>query len=373
MLLTLTIMSLLGWIYLAFFHGQFWKPLLDEMAPDPTSWPDVDIIVPARNEADILHRSLPSLLAQDYPGKCRVMLVNDHSTDGTAQTAKEVALRQSLSNKLQIINAPDLKEGWAGKVGAMQTGVEHSTSAFVLFTDADIHHHPESLRQLVAVSEHKQLDLNSLMVKLNCTSWAEKLMIPAFVFFFSMLYPFRWANDIKAKTAAAAGGVMLVRREVLDEAGGLEKIKGAIIDDCSLARLIKDCSDRIRLSLTHDVHSLRPYNAYADIHKMIARSAFTQLGYSTARLVGSLFSLSLLFVVPFAALFSGDYSCLFLGLVILYEIFILYRPITRFYGRSIGWSATLPFAALFYMWATLDSALSYWKGKGGQWKGRAQA
>lgn len=373
MLLTLTLLSVLAWTYLAFFHGRFWDPILDITSPDPAKWPDVDIIVPARNEADILHRSLPSLLAQDYPGNWRILLINDHSTDGTVEKANEIAEQQCKLDKLTIVNAPDLKEGWVGKVGAMQAGVDQSSSAFVLFTDADIHHHAESLRQLVAVSETKQLDLNSLMVKLNCTSWAEKLMIPAFVFFFAMLYPFRKVNDIRSKVAAAAGGVMLVRREVLDEAGGLEKIKGEIIDDCSLAKLIKGCSDRIRLSLTYDVHSLRPYESYSEIHKMIARSAYTQLSYSPLRLVLSVLGMLILFIVPLFSLIYGSFLTVFLGLAIFYEIFILYRPMTRFYGRSRGWSATLPIAALFFIVATIDSAINYWKGKGGMWKGRAQA
>jgi len=373
MLFILTIISFIAWIYLGLFHGKFWKIVLEEKSPDPEKWPDVDIIIPARNEEDILERTLPSLLSQKYDGKFNVLLINDHSTDATAQKAKEIALTQSLSNKLQIINAPDLKKDWAGKPHAMQTGIEHSNAEFILFTDADIHHHQNSLRQLVATSQSQQLDLNSLMVKLNCHSWIEKLMIPAFVFFFSMLYPFNFVNDVKKKIAAAAGGVMLVRREVLDEAGGLEKIKNAIIDDCSLAKLIKNCSDRIKISLTHDVHSLRPYNSYKDIHKMIARSAFTQLKYSTILLIVSIVGMSILFIIPFIAIIYGSFITKFFGFAILYEIFVLYRPITRFYGRSIGWSATLPFASLLYMWATIDSAISYWKGKGGMWKERSQA
>jgi hopene-associated glycosyltransferase HpnB len=273
---------------------------------------------------------------------------------------------------LTVIDTPDLPEGWTGKVAAMQAGVQQSKAPFILFTDADIVHHPNSLQHLVAKAEHSQLDLTSLMVKLYCESWAERLMIPAFVFFFAMLYPFRRANNPRSRVAAAAGGVMLVRRVVLDEAGGLQKIKNALIDDCSLAALIKKCSNRIYLGLTHDVHSIRPYHTMDDIHDMIARTAYTQLHYSPLYLLGCLLGLSLLFIVPVWAILSLKTSAMMLGLIIWYEIFVLYRPTIRFYGRSLAWAASLPLAALFYMLATIDSALRYYRGKGGNWKGRYQ-
>ncbi len=370
MLIFLTLLSLSGWLYLGFAHGRFWDPPFDNAAPEPTNWPTVDIVVPARDEADILPRTLPSLLTQDYPGSFRVVLVNDHSTDGTAAIARATAFRQQRAGILTVIDAPNLPEGWSGKVAAMQAGLTHSQASFVLFTDADILHPPQSLRRLVARAEADQLDLTSLMVKLHCNTWAEKLMVPAFVFFFAMLYPFSRANNPQSKIAAAAGGVMLVRREVLNEAGGLEKIKGALIDDCSLAGLIKTCSGRIRLTLTHDVHSLRIYKNIGEIHNMIARTAYTQLQHSPLWLGLCLAGLYLLFLHPFVALATGGITATLLGLAVFYEAFVLYRPTIRFYGRSLPWAASLPLAAIFYMVATIASAIRYHKGQGGQWKNR---
>ncbi|MDX9690139.1 MAG: glycosyltransferase [Alphaproteobacteria bacterium] len=372
MLTVLAFLSLLGWLYLGFYHGDFWRPLVMEEDSWSGPWPNIDIVVPARNEEDVIGATLSSLLTQNYPGYFRVILVNDHSTDTTRKVAEETAIKLGQSARLTIVDAPDLPKEWSGKVAAMQAGVRQSSSPFILFTDADIVHHPKSLEHLVAKAELNQLDLTSLMVKLYCESWAEKLMIPAFVFFFAMLYPFRRANDPRSRVAAAAGGVMLVRRVVLDEAGGLEKIKNALIDDCSLAALIKKCSNRIYLGLTHDVRSIRPYHTMDEIHNMIARAAYTQLHYSPLYLLGCLLGLSLLFLVPLVALLSFKTSPLMLGLFVLYEIFILYRPTIRFYGRSLAWAASLPLAALFYMIATIDSALRYYRGKGGNWKGRYQ-
>ena len=366
-------LSLLGWLTLALFNGRFWIPLLDAPAPEPKEWPDVDIIVPARNEADVLPQTLPSLLAQDYPGRWRILLIDDHSTDGTRDIALCLANEGNHSHILSVIAAPDLPQGWSGKVASMQAGVKESTAEYILFTDADIAHPPHSLRRLVARALADKLDLNSLMVKLHCQSLAEKLLIPAFVFFFAMLYPFRRANNPRSRIAAAAGGVMLVKKQALEKCGGLERIKSALIDDCALARAIKDSGGNIRLTLTRDVLSLRPYPTFASIERMIARSAFTQLHYSYLLLLGTVIGLGLLFFAPWLAFLMGEPSAAIIGLAALFSMFVLYIPSVRFYGLSWIWSLTLPLAAAVYMVATLDSAFRYLRGKGGQWKGRAQA
>lgn len=370
-----TLIALVSWLYLALFHGGFWKPLRDTdfPAPEPTLWPSVDIIVPARNEAESLPASLPSWLDQDYPGLWRILLVDDHSTDGTAQAAMAIALEKGYAHKLTILSAPDLPAGWGGKVAAMQAGLARSGADYVLFTDADIEHPPFSLTRLVSRALTYKLDLTSLMVKLRAVSLPEKLMIPAFVFFFAMLYPFRRANNPQSSVAAAAGGVMLVRRAALDQAGGLAKIKNALIDDCSLARIIKQSGGTTSLTLTHDARSLRAYPLMQDIHFMIARTAFTQLRYSYALLAASVLGLALLFFAPLAALLSGEDIPMLLGGVTLGLMAILYAPMVLFYRINPCWAASLPFAAIFYILATIDSARRHAQGRGGLWKGRTES
>lgn len=374
MLALLTLLALCGWVYLALFNGQFWKPLRDTdfSSPEPSFWPSVDIIVPARNEAESLPECLPSWLDQDYPGLWRLVLVDDHSNDGTAQLARSIALTKGCAHKLTVVQAPDLPEGWGGKVAAMQAGLAQSSADYVLFTDADILHAPFSLTRLVSRALRYKLDLTSLMVKLRAVDLPEKLMIPAFVFFFAMLYPFRRAANPKSQVAAAAGGVMLVRRGALDHAGGLAKIRSALIDDCSLARLIKRDGGSILLTLTHDVRSQRTYPLMQDIHMMVARTAFTQLGYSYALLAGAVLGLGLLFFVPLAGLLSGADIPLFLGGITLGLMTILYAPTVLFYRLNPLWAASLPFAAIFYILATIDSARRHALGRGGLWKGRTE-
>lgn len=326
----------------------------------------------------MLPRSLTSLLAQDYPGQWRVILVDDHSEDKTGDVARRIASAKCQAERLTVINAPDLPEGWSGKVAAMQAGISQSTSDYVLFTDADISHPPESLRRLMANAIMDKTDINSLMVKLNCESFAEKLLIPAFVFFFSMLYPFHLVNGMTSRIAAAAGGVMLVKRETLDKRGGLEQIKSALIDDCALANLIKnDDKDHnhgcIRLTLATDVLSLRSYPKIADVWNMVARSAFTQLRYSRLLLAATVLGLGLLFIWPMLMIFVGGMGGAITGLIVWMVMSILYLPMTQFYDRPLGWAFTLPIAGAIYLAATIDSAGRYWHGNGGVWKGRAQA
>lgn len=358
------LIALLTWLYLAFLHGRFWQPLLLPDAPAPHAWPDIDIVIPTRDEAEALPQSLPSLLSQDYPGSWRIILVDDHSADGTGDIASRLG-----GERITVIAAPELPQGWSGKLAAMNAGVARSKAEYVLFTDADIYHAKDSLRRLAARAKAAENDLTSLMVKLHCASAAEKLLIPAFVFFFALLYPFRRANDPASPVAAAAGGVMLVRRKVLESIGGLAKIKSALIDDCALASAIKRNGGKIELAMTEDVISLRPYPRLKDIWRMVARTAYTQLNYSPLALVSTVGGMSIMFAVPVLLALQINPA----GITAWLVMSALYLPMVHFYKLPAGWALTLPAAALVYIGATIDSARLYWQGKGGQWKGRSQA
>jgi hopene-associated glycosyltransferase HpnB len=371
--------SSLGWLYLLLLRDLYWLPLLHAATVLPLkSWPTVDIIIPARNEASTLPQTLSSLLTQHYPGMWRIILVDDHSEDGTADRARHIASELNLSPRLSVISAPDLSSGWSGKLSAMQAGMVQGSSEYILFTDADIEHPQDSLKYLVSRAIEKNLDLVSLMVKLHCESVVEKLLIPPFVFFFMMLYPFRAVNSSQKSIAAAAGGVMLVRRQALDASGGLHAIKSALIDDCALAKLIKcpigrgNPKRRIELLLTRNVKSTRVYKNIEEIWSMIARTAFTQLNYSPFLLVGTVIGMVILYMLPLflIAMNSGPGI---LGLLSWMLMTIMFLPTILLYQLSWCWSLTLPLAAGIYTGATLASAWYYWIGRGGQWKGRAQA
>ena len=374
--------AVLAWVWLLFAHGGFWRILLPQQPRlTPAEWPEVAIIVPARDEVAMIPQTLPALLALDYPGVWRIILVDDHSTDGTAAAALQIASRHSEEGRLTVIQAPALPPGWSGKVHALHTGLEAAGHpAFVLFTDADILHQPGSLRYLVARALESGLDLHSLMVKLHCKNLWEKFLIPAFVYFFQLLYPFAWSNDPARSTAAAAGGVMLVRNQALQEIGGLAAIRDAIIDDCALAKAIKSrakaqSGQRARILLTlvdFEVVSLRAYPHIGVLWRMIRRAAYTQLRYSPLLLIGAVAGMLLLFATPFYISLQGDLYAL-AGWLIFVAMIYSYLPMVEFYRLNILWAAALPFAALVYTGATLDSARLTWQGAGGQWKGRAQA
>ncbi len=369
MLAVISIISLLAWSYLALSHGRFWQPFFPRESPAPDTWPSVDIIVPARNEAEALPQSLPSLLDQDYPGEWRIILVDDHSSDGTADVARKLG-----GDRITIINAPELETEWKnGKLAALNAGVAQSTADYILFTDADILHSSDNLSALMSRAVERNLGLVSLMVKLHCETFAEKLLIPAFVFFFAMLYPFRRANDPRSSLAAAAGGVILLRRVALDKIGGLASIKSQLIDDCALAREIKKSGEHIELGLSPDVKSLRVYPKIADVWRMVARTAYTQLHYSPLYLLGTIIGLCLLFLVPTLFPIFGSYLVAEAGLAAWLIMTILYLPTIRLYELPPAWAFMLPAAAIIYMVATVDSARLYWQGKGGMWKGRSAA
>ncbi|MBV8681636.1 MAG: glycosyltransferase [Caulobacteraceae bacterium] len=370
--LVLGALAVLAWAYLMALRGGFWlmRERDDRAEPaQPKSWPSVVAVVPARNEADVIATSIGSLIAQDYPGAFQIILVDDNSNDGTA------AATPTAQGRLEVLRGAPLAPGWTGKLWAMKQGVDRAAEFapdYVLFTDADIAHSPENLSRLVARAEHGGLALTSLMAKLTVQTWAERLMIPAFVFFFDMLYPFAWANDPRRSLAAAAGGCMLVRREALERAGGVAAIRGEIIDDCALARALKR-QGPIWLGLTHRARSLRPYQSLAAVGRMISRSAYAQLGYSPALLGGAVAGMAVVYLAaPFLALFAHGLARA-LGLAAWIAMAAAFQPMLRFYRRNPVWGAALPAIGALYTLFTLKSAVDSWRGQGGMWKGRAQA
>jgi hopene-associated glycosyltransferase HpnB len=371
-------LALLIWIYLLLARGGFWRARerddRDE-APEPAAdsrlWPSVVAVVPARDEADVIARSIGSLLAQDYPGPFRVILVDDNSGDGTGEVARNL----DGDGRLEVLAGAPLPAGWTGKLWAQSQGVARATEhapEYLLLTDADIAHAPETLRKLVARAEARGLVLTSLMAQLTVETWAERLLIPAFVFFFAMLYPFAWVNDPGRRTAAAAGGVMLARRTALEAAGGLEAIRWKIIDDCSLGALMKR-QGPIWLGLTDRARSLRPYSGVGEIGRMVSRSAYAQLNFSPWLLIGTVAGMAIVYLAaPGLAILAAG-PARWAGIAAWGAMTLAFQPMLRFYGRSPLWGLALPVIGALYTGFTIQSALDSWRGRGGQWKGRAQA
>lgn len=378
-LLWVSVLSLLCWLWLAGCHGLFWRT--DVRLPartTPARWPSVAVVVPARDEAEVLPLSLPGLLAQRYPGEARVILVDDHSTDGTGEVAKRLAEAGGLP--LTIGSPPPLPAGWTGKLWAVRHGVELAGDAELLFlTDADIAHGPDVLAALVAGAEGNRLDLVSQMARLRTENRWERLIVPAFVYFFAQLYPFRRSNRPGARTAAAAGGCSLVRRSALARAGGVEVIRGAVIDDVSLARAVKRTGGRTWLGLAEraealTVRSVRPYPGLAPLWRMVSRSAYAQLRHSLALLVGTVLGLTLIYLVPpvaaLAGLAGGDWPLFAAGAAGWALMAGTYLPMVRYYQQPAWAAPLLPFTALLYLLMTVDSAVRHWRGLGAAWKGR---
>jgi hopene-associated glycosyltransferase HpnB len=370
-MMTLALFVLTIWLYLLLGRSFFWW-LRAPRASDPIeeSWPRIVTVVPARNEAAVIGEAIGSLLAQDYPGAFSIVLVDDHSHDGTAEVARAAAAGNS--DRLTIVAARPIPHGWTGKLWALSEGVRQVATApdLYLFTDADIAHHPTNLRELVMRLEGERRDLVSLMVKLRCESRAECFLIPAFVFFFALLYPFGWVNDVAKRTAAAAGGCVLIRRSAYERIGGYQSIKGELIDDCALARAVK-AGGSTWLGLSQQTRSLRPYPRLGDIWKMIVRTAYTQLNHSPVILAMTALSMIVAYLLPLLLLLRGGKVALIGGLAWL-VMALLYVPILRFYRLTLLWAPLLPAAALVYLAATIDSAWRYWQGRGGEWKGRVQ-
>ena len=376
----LTIVSLLIWVALTFLRGAFWQLLafdddISKQGP-PARWPRVAVIVPARNEAETIARTVDSLVKQDYAGEMRVIVVDDHSEDGTGAAAREAVERAGADERVLILGGAALESGWTGKLLAMQQGVESGVAReadFIWFTDADIEHAPDTLRRIVQRAERDKLDLVSLMVLSQVKSFPERLLIPPFLYFFLKLYPPSWIASRTRKTAGAAGGCILLRRAALERIGGLEAIRGEVIDDCTMARAVKRTGGGLWMGLTRKSVSLRTYTSFTEIKDLIARTAFTQLGYSGLALAGTLLAMLVTYLLPVIFTFSAQAVVWRLGLAAWALMAITYLPTVRFYRMSPLWAAALPLAAAFYTYATWLSAVRYWLGRGGQWKGRAQA
>lgn len=365
------------WIYLLVERGHFWGVREADLETKPLkNGPRVVVIVPARNEAKTISQAISSLAKQDYPGECSIILVDDHSEDGTAAIAKKVAEESGASLRVKILSASPLAPGWTGKLWALNEGVQlasNDAAKYFWFTDADIEHAPDTLRRLVIHAEKESLDLASLMVMLQAKTFPERLLIPPFLYFFLMLYPPRWIADPKARTAGAAGGCILLRRSALERIGGYAAIHGEVIDDCALARAVKKSGGKIWMGLTRMSVSLRSYGSFAEIRDLIARTAFTQLRYSFALLLGTLVGLFVTYLLAWICFFTLDDPGWILASTAISIMTATYGVTVRFYGLSWLWALTLPFAAIFYGYSTFLSAVRYWLGRGGQWKGRAQA
>ena len=361
----LAVLAVLAWLYLALLHGRFWQagPVL--MAVRPRVAPAVDIVVPARDEADVIGAALASLLAQDFAGAFRVVLVDDGSTDGTGDVARALS-----DPRLSVLHGAARPVGWAGKLWAVHQGVAATKAAWLLLTDADIVHDPAHLSALMAQAERSGADLVSEMVELACESRAERALVPAFVYFFQLLYPFARVNDARGRVAAAAGGTVLVRRAALERIGGIEAIRGALIDDVALARAVKR-GGPIWLGHSALARSVRPYPGFADIFRMVARSAYVQLRFSPVLLAGTLLGLALLFWVPPVAAVAGAGPARWLGVVAWAGMAATLLPTLRRFRLSPLRAPLLPAMATFYMAATLASALDHHRGRGVVWKRRA--
>ena len=366
--------GLIAWAVMLFTRGAFWRLERPAVFPEPESWPEIVAVIPARDEAEGVAESVRSLLAQNYPGILRIVLVDDNSSDDTANIAREAARALNAEDRLQVISGQPLPHGWTGKVWAMDQGFHHAKqwapdAEFVLFTDADIGHAPGQLRELTARAVAENRDLVSLMVRLHCNTLPEKALIPAFVYFFRMLYPFSWVADRNTETAAAAGGIMLARRSAVEGMGGMAALKGALIDDCTFARRIKENGGSLWLGLAEETKSLRAYHNWGEIWDMIARSAYDQLGHSPLKLLGSVLSMALVFVAPPVLALTGNWLAM-LAWVVMTDSFM---PMTRYYRLLPLWSLALPVVSLFYLGATIHSAIRHHLGRGGQWKGRFEA
>jgi hopene-associated glycosyltransferase HpnB len=364
----IALLSLLIWLYLVLAHGKFWSSGPELQAASPAELPEVDVIVPARDEAETIGPVIASLVTQDYAGPFRVTLIDDNSTDGTATAA-------GTDPNLRVLRGQQKPPGWSGKLWAVSQGVAASSAPVLLFTDADIVHDARHLSSLVArllqpAGRLPACEMVSEMVRLNCSSFAERALVPAFVYFFQMLYPFASVNNPQSGVAAAAGGTVLVRREALERIGGIEAIKDALIDDVTLAKAIKKVGP-IYLGHSGLATSIRRYPHFADIWQMVTRTAFTQLRYSSAVLLLTLIGLTLVWLVPAWGIVFGRGWTFDCGLAAFVLATLSYVPTLRRYGRNPLWSLTLPLIALFYMAATVGSAAKHWFGGGSQWKSRS--
>ena len=364
--------ALAVWLVLVFARDGFWLTRERDtrgLPPPPAAWPSVVAVVPARDETEVIARSIGSLVAQDYAGDFRIILVDDNSSDGTAEIARGTATE---SDRLTIVTGAPLAAGWTGKLWAVHQGIAAAaTPDYLWLTDADIAHAPDTLTSLVTRAVGDDRVLVTLMARLRCDSLAERALIPAFVWFFAMLYPFAAVNRATG-IGGAAGGCMLARRDALDAAGGIAAVRNALIDDCAFGALMKQ-HGRVWLGLTDRSVSIRRYDSWASVGAMISRSAYAQLRYSPVLLAGTLVGLGLIYLAPVLLTLFGEGYARGLGLAAWVLMTIAFQPMLRFYRRSPLWGVALPAIALFYAAQTFASAWAHWRGRGGMWKGRAQA
>jgi len=375
----LGILALCAWLYLVYGNSGFWK--VDQwLGPVParvTGLPGVIAIVPARNEIATIAKTVESLARQSYDGPFAVLVVDDSSDDGTGEAARQ-ALTLVPERQGWVVQAPPLAAGWTGKLAALDFGIGEARrfmpqARYIWFTDADIAHGPHTLERLVARAE-QGFGLVSLMVRLDCRGFWDRILIPAFVFFFQMIYPFPAVNAKPSRVGGAAGGCALLRAEALEAIGGLAAIKGALIDDCALAEAVRQEGYRLWLGHADDSHSLRAYGSLDESWKMVARSAYTQLGYSWIKLLGTVGGMVLVFLVPPLAavlgLLHGDLLELFVGLAAIGLMLKAYAPTLQLYGQKPLEGLYLPLAGALYTAMTVDSARLHWSGRGGAWKTR---
>jgi hopene-associated glycosyltransferase HpnB len=376
---SLAVFAVVTWSYLVLARGLFWRTRSAQpSAMEKTGFSGgVVAVVPARNEAELIGPVVTSLLNQSVA--MPVILVDDESADGTVDVARRAAEKTCKADALIVIQSKPLPAGWTGKLWAMHQGIERARAlnpAWHLLTDADVLHGPEIAANLGFIASHSAsqgpYDLVSFMVKLHCESLAEKLLIPAFVYFFFMLYPPAWIRDTRRSTAGAAGGCILVRAETLERAGGLESIRGAVIDDCSLARLLKQQGGKLWLGLTDQSQSLRRYDTFSQVEHMVSRTAFSQLKHSSLLLLGTIAGMVITYLAPPLLLLTHSRPTIFMGAAAWAAMTITYSAMVRYYRLNLAWALTLPLAAVFFLGATIHSAVKYWNGSGGDWKGRVQ-
>jgi hopene-associated glycosyltransferase HpnB len=365
------------WIYLLTAHGGFWRVsrLGSLVPPHDVIAGTIAVVIPARDEAAVIGLTVRSLLTQTCADSIRIIVVDDHSSDGTAEAVLRAARDCHRIDSVTVIAGFDLPAGWTGKLWAVQQGVECATAMnpeFLLLTDADIRHSSDNVATLVAIAEEGNYDLTSFMVKLHCRSLAEQLLIPAFVFFFFVLYPPNWIRDPRRRVAGAAGGCMLMRPTALQKAGGIAAIRDQIIDDCALARAVKRTGARVWLGVTPDTYSMREYESFGEVERMIARTAFNQLQHSALILAGAVVGLAITYLLPVGLILSAKPILMSMGVICWLLMSAAYAPMVRFYGLNTAGAVTLPLSACFYMVATIHSAVKFWSGRGGEWKGRAQ-
>ncbi|MEW1825340.1 glycosyltransferase [Streptomyces sp. NPDC088196] len=372
--------SLAAWLWLLLCQGFFWRTDIRLPArTDPDDWPPVCVVVPARDEAAVLPESLPSLLAQDYPGRAEIFLVDDGSSDGTGELARALASRHG-GLPLTVDSPGEPPAGWTGKLWAVRHGIGLARARdpeYLLLTDADIAHAPDSLRELVAAARTGGFDAVSLMARLRVESLWERLVVPAFVYFFAQLYPFRRIGRRSARTAAAAGGCVLLRADAAERARIPDAIRQAVIDDVALARAVKGGGGHIWLGLAERVDSVRPYPRLHDLWRMVSRSAYAQLRHNPLLLLGTVVGLALVYLVPPVALLAGltvgSTATAVLGGLAWLVMTGTYVPMIRYYGQPLWLAPLLPFTAFLYLLMTVDSAVQHYRGRGAAWKGRTYA